>query len=80
MRSKFYAFVINEYFYRRIPFRRFYKRIRAESYTYREYKGTAQSDLEPMIFAGQNEFIKWAEENNYEILWNEKLLIYRGNN
>lgn len=75
-RTEYYAFSINEYYFRRIYFRRFYNRVRAEKWSYVPYKGTAQSDLSPTIIEGRDAFIAWAVECDYIIDWENSLLVY----
>lgn len=74
----FYAFVVNEYHYKRISFSKHYSRIQAEKAAYRPYGGTAQSDLSPMILNGKDALIKWAEECDYAIDFEEQTLSFRG--
>lgn len=75
-RVEFYTFAINEYRFRRIYFRRFYSRVKAEKWSYHPYKGNAQSDLSPEILEGRAAFIAWAVEADYIIDWENSLLIY----
>jgi hypothetical protein len=88
-RSRFYAFALNEFRYRRVGFTCHQTQVAAEKSAYQQsgqsrFEGVRsgdrapESDLYPQIIAGLEGLEEFARESFYDIDWDEKILIYRG--
>ena len=80
-RRIYYAFAVNEYQYRRIPFSVHYNRVAAERAAHKfagPYRGNATSDMTEIVFEGKDKLIEWTQECAYEIDWKQRVLVYKG--
>lgn len=88
-RAKFYAFALNEFQYKRVPFTMHSTQKMAEESAYklsgqgkfqhvRSGDRSAESDLYPEVISGLEQFEAWAIECNYFINWPKRELVYKG--
>jgi hypothetical protein len=77
MKTKYYAFALNEYRYKRISFsvHRTLKAAERAAFKFAgPYKGNAYSDLEQYVLT---DIEAWADEYSYSIDWDNRILIAR---
>lgn len=80
-RKEYFGFALNEYQYRRVAFSRHFSQEAAERahyHPFRHEEDSHRNDLSTTVIEGRAEFEKWAEECEYEIDWENKILIYKG--
>ena len=88
-RARFYAFALNEFRFRRVSFTMHNTQVAAEKSAYKQSgqakfrnvrsgDRSAESDLYPQVIAGLEGFEAFALESNYEIDWDNQVLIYKG--
>jgi hypothetical protein len=78
---KYFAFAINEYRYKQISYTVHNHLRQAQISAHRmrgTYKGTPQSDMYGEIIEGLDNFKKWAVECGYDIDFENRILIYKG--